>query len=147
MSDFIEMIKDEVAERLENKIGRREYVCDIGFSLTEGENCNGSWYCSEYEAKEDLKRHFDEMAEYQSYCKCNFGESDYFESEPYDYHHSIECFHCRMMITAIDCCFNQAYNNAFKDEDIWDDKIEITEEFVSKIKEGLKEITDTSDIW
>ena len=52
-----------------------------------------------------------------------------------------------MMITAIDCCFNQAYNNAFKDEDIWDDKIEITEEFVSKIKEGLKEITDTSDIW
>ena len=148
MSEFINLIKTEVVDRLENLKGTNHYVCDIGFQLTEYENCNGSWYCSRYEAREDIKKYLEEYEAYCSYYKFTFGEPEYFESEPDDYHHDIESVHCRMMINAIDCCFGQAYNNAFKgEEDCWNDKIEIDDEFISKIKKGLEEIDCIEDIF
>ena len=138
--DFLEMIKQEVKERLPNYEGRMYYPCDLGFTLTESENCNGSWYCSAYKAKEDLKKYFDDMGEYQSWYRMNFGEPDWFESEPDDFRHSEECFHCRMMITAVDNCFNAAFNEAFGNDNTWNEKILVDEEFIKKINEGLEEV-------
>lgn len=146
-TEFIKMVKSEVADRLTNRVGQLVYPCDLGFSLTDYENCNGSWYCSEYEAKEDIKKYLDEFSAFQSYYRCNFGEPIWFESEPDDYHHSIECVHCTFMISAIECCFNQAFNKAFGNDDTWNHKVEITEEFVFKIIEGLKEIDSVEDIF
>lgn len=143
---FTDLIKQEVKERIRNYIGQEHYACDFGFLLTEYENCNGSWFCSRYEAKEFIKSFFEDFEDYQSWFRCNFGEPEWFESEPDDYHHDVENVQCRMMINAVDQCFGQAFNIAFKndEDDIWNSKIEITEEFCDKIEKALEEV---EDIW
>ena len=50
--EFTDLVKQEVKERIRNYVGQKHYICDFGFLLTEYENCNGSWFCSTYEAKE-----------------------------------------------------------------------------------------------
>ena len=150
-SEFIKMVKEEVIERLENLRGTRHYPCDLGFQLTETENANGSWYCSRYEAREDIKKYLEEYEAYCGWFKATFGEPEYFESDPDDYHHDIESVHCRMMINAIESCFSVACNKAegkgLFEEDFWDDEIEITQDFIDAIKVGLKEIKEVEDIW
>lgn len=144
-SEFIKMIKEEVIDRLENLRGTRHYTCDIGMQLTECENSNGSWYCSRNQAREDIRKYLEEYEAYCGYYKANFGEAEYFETDPDDYQHDIESVHCRMMIFAVDGVFNQACNHLKKD--VWNDKIEITDKFIVEIKEAMKEIVDVEDIW
>lgn len=146
-SEFIKEVKREVVERLEDFIGREHYVCDIGFLLTENENNSGSWYCSSHKAEEFLKKYFNEIGMYHKFYRLNFDENDYFEIDPDDYHHSMEAFQCRMMIFAIESCFSRAVSEIDDVDNIWDDKIEITEEFVEKIKNALTEIKEVEDIW
>ena len=50
--EFVDLVKQEVKERLPNWLGQSHYICDLGFMLTKTENSNGSWFCSRYEAKE-----------------------------------------------------------------------------------------------
>lgn len=149
MSEFIDMVKEEVVERLENYHGTRTYVCDMGMLLTETENSNGSWYCSREKAREDIRKYLEEYEAYCGYYKANFGETEYFESDPDDYHHDIENVHCRMMIMAVNSCFSQACNIAFsnKKEDVWNSQQEINDKFIVEIKEALTEINDVEDIW
>lgn len=144
MSDFLDKIKQEVKERLPNYLGQFYYPCDLGSKLTENENCNGSWYCSAYEAKEDIRKYLDEYGEYQTWYHTTYGEVDWFESEPDDYHHSIESVHCRMMICAVENCFDAAFNAAFGNSDIWNENTEINQEFIDKINKGLEEV---DEIW
>lgn len=144
--EFVDLVKQEVKDRIRNYIGTYHYPCDYGFLLTESENCNGSWFCSRYEAREFIKKFFEDFEEYQGWYHCNFGEPEWFEAEPDDYHHDVESVQCRMMIEAVEQCFNAAFNKAFNDdeEDIWNTKIEITEEFCNKIENALEEV---DEIW
>lgn len=142
--EFVDLIKQEVKDRLPNWKGQMKYPCDLGYELTEYENANGSWHCSAYSAKEDIKKYFDDMEEYQSWYRLNFGEADWFESDPDDYHNSLECFHCRMMINAVDVCFNRAFDIAFENTDIWNEKTEIDQDFIDKINTALEEV---DEIW
>jgi len=138
--EFVDLIKQEVKERLPNWLGQHHYPCDLGYTLTEYENANGSWFCSRYEAREFIKKFFEDFEEYQGWYRWNFGEPEWFEAEPDDYHHDIESVQCRMMINAVD----QAFNIAFGNNDIWNEKTEITEEFCDKIEKALEEV---ENIW
>ena len=144
--EFVDLVKQEVKDRLPNWLGQSHYICDLGFMLTETENSNGSWFCSRHEAKEFIKKCFDDFEEYQSWYRCTFGESDWFESEPDDYHHDVESVQCRMMINAVQQCFNQAFNEAFPGDpdNLWNERTEITQEFIDKIVEALDKV---EDIW
>ena len=144
--EFLDLVKQEVKDRIRNYLGTYHYPCDYGFLLTESENCNGSWFCSQYEAREFIKKYFEDFEEYQSWYRFTFGEPEWFEAEPDDYHHDIESVQCRMMIEAVEQCFNAAFSKAFDDdeEDIWNTKIEITEEFCDKIENALEEV---DEIW
>ena len=144
-TDFIKVLKEEIIERLNDRINQECYPGDIGFLLTDTENADGSWYCSEYSAKEDLKKYFDEFLSYQGWYHTEFGEPDWFEAEPDDYHHSVESVHCRFMILSIEIAFNIALSKTdyYSDED----KITITEDFINDIKTALSEISDINDIF
>jgi hypothetical protein len=147
--EFTDLVKQEVKERLPNWIGQLRYPCDLGNYLTENENSNGSWFCSRHEAREFIKNFFEDFEEYQSWYRCNFGEPEWFESEPDDYHHDVENVQCRMMIFAVEQCFGQAFNIAFENDknvsrNLWNEKVEITQDFCDKIIKALEEV---EEIW
>lgn len=147
--EFTDLVKQEVKERLPNWIGQLRYPCDLGNYLTENENSNGSWFCSRHEAREFIKNFFEDFEEYQGWYRCNFGEPEWFESEPDDYHHDVENVQCRMMIFAVEQCFNQAFNIAFENDknvsrNLWNEKVEITQDFCDKIIKALEEV---EEIW
>lgn len=142
MNEFLDMVKKEVVERLKDRIGQSYYACDLGFSLTDGENANGSWYCSAYKAKEDIKKYFDDYLNFSTYWHANYGEPIYFEEDPDDYHNSVECIHCCMMISAIESVYNQAF--AKQSNYDWNAEFEITEEFIEEISKDLEEV---EEVW
>lgn len=147
--EFTDLVKQEVKERLPNWIGQLRYPCDLGNYLTEYENSNGSWFCSRHEAREFIKNFFEDFEEYQSWYRCNFGEPEWFESEPDDYHHDVENVQCRMMIFAVEQCFNQAFDIAFENDknvsrNLWNEKVEITQSFCDKVIKALEEV---EEIW
>lgn len=144
MSEFVEMIKEEVKDRIRDRIGQSWYGCDLGFALTEGENANGSWYCSRYKAKEDIKKYFDEYLKFAKYYHEQIGETIYFEGDPEDYQHDVECVHCNMMIMAVESVFSQAFDKIEFVEDCWNNKFEVTEDFVNELCEKLEEI---EEVW
>lgn len=127
---WFEEIKADIIDRLEELKGETEYLCDIGFKLTENENANGSWYCSTHEARNEIADHFEEygaIAEYMKYNLC-------IETNPLL---DSEKFHCQAMITLYDQAFNYAVCN-FEE---WNDQIEITPEFIDRVKAELSAVT------
>lgn len=144
--EFKNLVKQEVKDRIRNYVGQERYPCDYGFLLSEAENCDGSWFYSQYKAREFIKKYFEDFEDYQGWYRCEFGEPEWFESDPDDYHHDIESVQCRMMIFAIEQYFNAAFREAFGNDylDIWNTKIKITDEFCDKIEKALEEV---EDIW
>ena len=147
--EFVDLVKQEVKERLPNWLGQYHYPCDLGYTLTENENSNGSWFCSRHEAREFIKNFFEDFEEYQGWYRCNFGEPEWFEFEPDDYHHDVESVQCRMMINAVNQCYGAAFNIAYDNSDksrrdIWNENIEIDQAFIDNITNALDEV---EDIW
>ena len=131
---MLETIKGKVVDELNERIGQNVYLCDLGMKLSESEIANGSWYCSSYEAEEDVKNNFDFCGEFVDWYKDNFGEV----LNPFD---DVEIFHCTMMIFAVENAFSYALNKT-KYSDLWNGKFEITEEFVNEIEEAIKDIKE-----
>ena len=131
---MLETIKGKVIDKLNERIGQTVYLCDLGMELSESENANGSWYCSRYEAEEDVKNNFDFCGEFVGWYKDNFGEA----LNPFD---DVELFHCRMMIFAVENAFSYALNKTEYSE-LWNDEFEITEEFVNAIEEAIEDIKE-----
>lgn len=124
---WFESIKSDIISRLEDMTGEEKYLCDIGFSLTESENVNGSWYCSSYKAKEEIFQYWEEfgvIAEYMnSEWECN--TNPMLESEK---------FHCQAMI----CLYEQAFNHAVCDFEEWNEQVTIDDDFIQRVKDALE---------
>ena len=132
---FTKEIKEEILDRLDGLCDETYYICDLGYELSMTENINGSWYCSAYEAKEALKRNFDEMFKYIEYERDNFGEVSKIENP--------ETFQCRMYINAVNVLFNSL---PFVDDN-WNKQIQITGEIIQLLKKEVIEIDDNTEIF
>ena len=130
---MLEIIKEKVIDELNERIGQTVILCDLGMELSESENANGSWYCSRYEAEEDVKAHFDTCKSFVDWYNLNIGGM----LNPFD---DVEKFHCIMMIFAVENAYNSALNNT-EYSDLWDEEVEITEEFVKAIETALDDVT------
>lgn len=149
-SDFIREIKEKIVAELKERIGCCYYLDDIGIELTAAENADGTWTYSRYSAKEEIKKYLDEYMLFVGYSRTNLDYIPYFESEPDDYHHDVECVYCQMMIEGVNSVFNLAvanYEEQSGEELDRDDKIEVTEELIEKVKKGFVDIDDAEDIW
>ena len=129
---MLEIIKEKVIDELNERIGQTVYLCDLGMELSESENVNGSWYCSRYKAEEEVKANFDTCGKFVEWHKMNFGET----LNPFD---DVEKFHCIMMFFAVEGAFSSALNNT-EYSDLWNEKVEITEEFAKAIETALNDI-------
>lgn len=121
--------KNFIADNLENYSNQSIYGCDLGYTITEGINIDGSCTYSTYKAKEYLKFWWDEAADYFQYEKDNFGENLH---NPFE---RPEAFMVCMVIQGVNSLLSQV---SFIDKN-WNNKIELTEKNIKKI---IREIKD-----
>lgn len=131
---MLEAIKGKVIDELNERIGETVYLCDLGMELSESENANGSWYCSTFKAKEEVKNNFEFCGCFVDFYQSEFGEI----LNPFD---DVEKFHCIMMIFAVEGAFSYALNKTEYSE-LWNDEFEITEEFVKEIEKAIEDIKE-----
>lgn len=127
---YTEYCKNYIKENIYNHEGANVYACDLGDTLTEGINIDGSATYSTYEAKEYIKAWFDDAAMVHDYMQFNFGEIfiNPFE-EP-------ERFHCFMIIEGVNCLLSQCETI----DSAWNEEIELTPETIEKILLEVDEI-------
>ncbi len=121
----LEHIKDTLPEY----IGQDVEICDLGMMLSEGENANGSWYCSTHKAEQDLDEFGrDSVAEFIEDYQSEFGDKP-----QYDAYCEPESFHCLMMIMGVEKLLNESDTI----QEHWNENIELTQEMVDQIIEEI----------
>lgn len=136
-NEFFNYVKDEAKDRLNNYIGNSVYLCDLGMTLTEEENVDGTWSYSVYKDSKNIKKYWDDCGDFVEYYKDNFGEDCKWNpfSEP-------EKFFCSVMIEAISILVGQSICNNEEFRNFWNNEIKITEDVVNKIIEGFENIEE-----
>ena len=130
-SELLKSIIEDIPDRLDDYIGTREYKEEIAYLLTESENANGSWYCSEYKAEQEIKKNFELCGDFVKWHKDIFG--DEFTYNPFL---ETENFHCCMMI----CAYENVFNQAVSDHKKWNEEIEINDKFIEYVADHLKSV-------
>ena len=130
--DFFDYCKEHLLQRLEDYKGTSEYACDLGYTLCERENCDGTLTYSTYEAKQYLKEWWDECGEYLEYENRNFGENRY---NPFE---NPEAFMVCMVIEGVNSILSQCESI----NEAWCDNIELSGEFLEKLCKEIEEVTE-----
>lgn len=121
--------KNFIADNLENYSNQSIYGCDLGYTITEGINIDGSCTYSTYKAKEYLKFWWDEAADYHQYEKDNFGENLH---NPFE---NPEAYMVCMVIEGV----NSLLSKSKFIDDNWDNNIELTDKNINKIILEIKD--------
>ena len=121
--------KDFIIDNLPDYLGTSVYGCDLGYTITEGINADGSCTYSTYEAKEYLKFWWDDAADYFQYEKDNFGENLY---NPFK---NPETYMVCMVIEGVNSLLSQS---SFIDKN-WNNEIELTKKNIKKIIGEIKD--------
>lgn len=136
MENFFEYCKDFIVDHLPDYEGQDVYACDLGMTITEGINTNGTATYSRQKAKEYIQEWWADAAEYSDYEKMNFGE----RSNPFE---NPEVFMVRMVIEG--CC-SILSKCPFIDEN-WNDEIEFTEKNIQTIIEQVNEVDEDESLF
>ena len=129
--NFLESVKSDIIRRLEGIEGESMYLCDIGFELTMNENNTGSWYCSEFDAKNEIMENFELFGEAAEYMRDNFEDT----TNPLL---DTELFHVKAMIAI----YESTFNAAVFDFDEWNEEIEIDDDFIERVREALESVNE-----
>ena len=121
--------KDFIIDHLPNYTGIIVCGCDLGDTITEGINADGTCTYSTCKAKEYLAFWWNEAADYFQYEKDIFGENLH---NPFE---SPEAYMVCMVIEGV----NSLLSKSKFIDDNWSDKIELTDKNIKKI---IREIKD-----
>ena len=135
--NFVRFCKNKINEELDNYAGTTVYACDLGITLTEDINANGSFTYSRELAKEYLKEWWDDASDYWNYEKWNFGENYH---NPFD---DPEGYTVCMVIEGVRTILSKCQ---FIDDN-WDEEIELTDENIATIKEQVEEIDEDEKLF
>lgn len=122
--------KDFIINNIDDYSGQSIYGCDLGNTITEGINIDGSCTYSTYEAKKYIKFWWDEAADYFQYEKNNFGENLH---NPFE---NPEAFMVCMVIQGVNSLLSQI---SFIDKN-WNNEIKLTEKNIKKIIREIKDL-------
>ena len=122
--------KDFIIDNLPDYLGTSVYGCDLGYTITEGINADGSCTYSTYEAKEYLKFWWDDAADYFQYEKDNFGENLH---NPFE---SPEAYMVCMVIEGVNSLLSQSKFI----ENNWNNNIELTDKNIDRIIREIKDL-------
>ena len=131
MENFVQYCKDYILDHIDDFEGKSEYGCDWSYTLTQSPNVDGTLTYSTYEASQYLKEWWDECGEYWEYEKDNFGEHLH---NPFE---EPEAYMVCMVIEGVSAILS----NEPHIEESWDEKLELTAEVVTAIKEYVEEFS------
>lgn len=134
MESFIDYCKNYVLEHIDEYEGQEVYLCDLGFTLTEGPNCDGTLTYSIHDAIEYLREWWYEASDYFQYEKDNFGTP----RNPFE---NPEAYMVCMVIEGVRALIDDAVDTLGMN-DQWNDEVELTADLIEKIKGAVKEYDD-----
>lgn len=134
METFIDYCKNYILEHIDGYEGQEVYLCDLGFTLTEGPNCDGTLTYSTEKAKEYLREWWDEADDYFQYEKDNFGTP----RNPFE---NPEAYMVCMVIEGVRALIDDAVDTLGMN-DQWNDEVELTADLIEKIKGAVEEFDD-----
>lgn len=130
MKDFITYCKQYIYDNLPEHEGRLVYLCDLGYTITEGPNCDGTLTFNREEALEYLKEWWREAADYFQFEKDNFGTP----RNPFE---NPEAYMVCMVIEGVRALIDDAIDTLGMN-DKWNDEVELTPELIAKVKECVE---------
>lgn len=133
MESFIDYCKNYVLEHIDEYEGQEVYLCDLGFTLTEYPNCDGTLTYSRAEAIEYLREWWYEASDYFEHEKFNFGPENV--HNPFE---NPEAYMVCMVIEGVNMLISAAVNLLGMD-DQWNDEVELTADLIEKIKGAVKD--------
>lgn len=122
--------KNFIISNIDNYSDQSIYGCDLGYTITEGINADGSCTYSTYEAKEYIKFWWDDASDYFQYEKDNFGENLH---NPFE---NPEAYMVCMVIQGVNSLLSQI---SFINKN-WNNKIKLTKKNIKKIIRGIKDL-------
>ena len=125
---FMDIIRDCVADRLDEMEGMRVYGCDLTSEITMPDNMDGCFVIYTEAAKEFIKAYWDEAAETFEQNKADFG-SDWNEN-PFDNA-------CRYTFFMEDYGVRNLLEKSELIDQMWNDEIELTPEIICQIKKEI----------
>lgn len=134
--DFIPFCKQQILDNIDEFEGDSKYGCDLGYELTQGMNCDGTFTYSTKEAMEYLQDWWWDAEQYSEYEDFNFGE----RTNPFK---NVEAFLVRMVVEGV----NGLMGKLPIIEEHWNDKLELTPENIETIKEQLDELSDEEEVF
>lgn len=131
-NEWKDLVKDLIKERLYNYEGQECYICDLAYTLFEGENIDGSFTYSYYWSKELIRKYWDDFSEiYDEFiAECGKENSINVLEEP-------EKFVVIMLLEQASQLLSN-YDNKFI-EDNWNNEIVLNKK---NIKEIIKSLGD-----
>ena len=76
LESFTNYCKEFIKDHIDGYTDQMVYGADLGYTITEGINADGSCTYSTYMAKQYIKEWWDDAADYFQYEKDNFGENN-----------------------------------------------------------------------
>lgn len=133
--DYVTYCKDFAIDSLNEMKGceNNQDAADLGNTITESINIDGSATYSTYEAKEYIKEWWNEAAQVYEYQKDNYGECS---QNPFE---SPEAYHVIMIIEGV----NNIMNQCDTIQKNWNENIELTDEILDTL---IKEVEAVNEI-
>lgn len=132
IKSYVEYVKDFILENLPEYKGQEVYGCDLGYTITEGINADGSATYSKQAAMEYIKEWFDEAAEVYQYQMDNYGQVS---QNPFE---NPEGWMVCMIIEGV----NSILGQCDVVEEFWNDETELTDEIIQKIIAYVQEVEE-----
>lgn len=132
MEDFITYCKQYIYDHIDDYRGQHIYLCDLGWTITEGPNMDGSLTYSRADAMDYLREWWAESADYFDYEKSQFGDHLH---NPFD---NPEAYMVCMVIEGVRQLIDDAiWKLGLEDE--WNEMVELTGDIIEKICEKVNE--------
>lgn len=132
IESYVEYVKNFIADKLPEYEGTEVYGCDLGYTITEGINADGSATYNRQKAMDYVKEWFEEAAEVYRYQVENYGQAS---QNPFE---NPEAWMVCMIIEGV----NSILGQCDVVEDFWNDEIELTEEIIQKILAYVQEVEE-----
>lgn len=133
MKEFVDYCKDYLIEHIDGYEGQTHYLCDFGYTLTEGPNADGTLTYGREAAMRYIWEWWWEAADYFEYEKLYFGENLH---NPFE---NPEAYMVCMVVEGVYSLWSRAIDELGMD-DQWSDEVELTPDLIAKIKECVEDM-------